>query len=178
MKHGAIREALLKKGWTQKRGANFLGISNNAFGRLINFQWVPQKPSKKFQEKIMELTEKSFDELFPEEIRNPKFLEQKKTFERFGEIEPALLLEQANMLVLPPSPVEELIQKEKLGLVKKIMSGLPSVESRAIELHLLDGRTFTSISSSEGVEPETIRQRVSKGLRTIRKRVRESEYTG
>jgi hypothetical protein len=61
IKHGDLLEALTKRGWNQKQGAEFLGIGQSEFSRWINLRDYPKNISIEMELKLFELTGKTTD---------------------------------------------------------------------------------------------------------------------
>jgi RNA polymerase sigma factor (sigma-70 family) len=65
----------------------------------------------------------------------------------------------------------ELIEALGREVASELVSHLPPEQAAAITAHVLDDHSYEEIAASEQVSPATVRQRVSRGLRTLRDRI-------
>jgi len=171
LKQGDILEALRNRGWTQKQGAEFVGLDQSKFGLLINLKWVPEEFSPKLSIKLCELTGKTPEELFPEFARQKNFLEAPKVVEVLRDVTPTMLAER-NLLQLPPSPENIIEQRE---LKKAVMEALHTLSPRAekvLRLHFYEDQTDEQIASETGYTPSEIRTIRNRAMRALRSPVR------
>jgi len=131
MKHGELFRALQRRGWTQSQAAEFIGWEPAKFGRLINLQWVPKEFTRREEEKLVELTGKSLDDLFPPELRNKEFLEAEKTVAAFREVHVAALAD-IGILQLSPAPDEFSEQQEMHRLLDGSLEMLTPKEAEIL----------------------------------------------
>src|SRR3989344_1144030 len=174
IKHGSLHEAIRKRGWTQKKTAEFLGISVDTMCHMINLKHLP-KLSRRQKEKLMELTEKSFEDLFPEEVFSREFLERKKVFEITKEVPASLLLEQVHMLQLPSPPDDVLMEKESVSLLTAVLEELPAKDKKLLTERFFENKTLREVGIAFGVTPERIRQRQKRILSKMRERLKSEE---
>lgn len=84
LKQGDLLAALRKRGWSQKQGADFLGISQMQFSSLINMRAnMLQKFNKEQTRALVELTGKLPEDLFPAFIRSEAFQALPHEFEMY-----------------------------------------------------------------------------------------------
>lgn len=154
LKHGAIREALLKRGWTQKRCAEYLGISQYQFGKMINLQKLPKLDDEQI-EKLMNLTEKSFEDLFPPEVFSKEYLEKNKVLETFVDVQ-LMALPEADTILALPSPDKALERKEVFELIREGMNELTDRERLVINKLFFEDYTAAELARKLGVCHQTI----------------------
>jgi RNA polymerase sigma factor (sigma-70 family) len=65
----------------------------------------------------------------------------------------------------------ELIEALGREAAAELVSHLPAEQAAAVTAHVLDDRTYEEIAAEAHVAPATVRQRVSRGLRTLRDRI-------
>lgn len=131
LKHGDLREALKRHGWTQKQAAEFLGMTQQGFGEVINLKRIPKKLTKGQEDKLFKLTGKLPDDLWPEFIRSKEFLKLPKVLESMRDVTPALLEANGLISLPPPLPDEALERKELITFLKE---ALPTLTAREAEL--------------------------------------------
>src|ERR1035437_1168153 len=119
-KQGDIMEALEKRGWTQKQGAEFLGMHPSTFSNLINLKWFPEEFSVELEIKLVELTGKTLEELFPGWARQKDFLEMPKVSKRILEVTPQML-NSAGALYLPAGPEEAFCRQDVEKAINKVL---------------------------------------------------------
>lgn len=188
IKHGALYEAIKQRGWKMKQAAEFLGVPHSSLCSAINLKrkmpyLFPQKKDKqsrnrarKVAEKLMELTGKSVEDLFPKEFRTKKFLALPKVGERFADVPTRLLLEQTGMLALPLSPDEALIEKEE-GFESQeqelldILSRLSDEAQHDVKQFVLAGRPAREVAVERGVSAKAVWANVKTAITEIRRRV-------
>ncbi len=61
--------------------------------------------------------------------------------------------------------------------VQQLLHELPVEQRVAIESRVLDDRSYTEIADSAGVSEQVVRKRVSRGLSTIRRRLKTEDET-
>jgi RNA polymerase sigma factor (sigma-70 family) len=79
---------------------------------------------------------------------------------------------QLGMVRRPPSEADA-IHIEALGdeVVADMLSVLPGEQREAVHGHVIADRSYEELALSAGVSPSAIRQRVSRGLKTLRDRI-------
>ena len=68
-----------------------------------------------------------------------------------------------------PSGLEYVIKKEQLELLNDALKGLPERERQIIMAHNIDGKTFKSIASDEGITRQGIQQVHKRGMARLKK---------
>lgn len=167
IKQGDILEALQKKGWTQRQGAEFLGMSEAQFGELINLKWVPKVFSEELTRKLFELTNKLPEDLFPEFARQPEFLSLTKIFTRFEEVTPQMLKSGAARFLLPAP--DEITDKE---ILKRTIDGtlltLTIKEQEIVRRCIMEEESEEEVAKSFGIHLMRLKQIKNRALRKLR----------
>lgn len=171
LKHGILREALRKRGWTQRYAAEFLEMSEHLFGQIVNLKHIPKNLTLQQEIKFEQLTGMRIDELFPKEVFSKEFLQAPKILEAIREM-PIYALASKGIIALPPTP-EEFVQKRELSdaLDKALRELLPRQEA-AIRRVLIEGETLQEVGNSFMVSRETVRNRIKAGVKKIRRNPR------
>lgn len=168
IKHGDLREAIRKRGWTQKQAAEFLGMRPDSFWTMINLRWIPKKISLELERKLLELTGKSPKELWPDAIRRGAFLSRPKIHEVTREIPEHLLESVASEQLLLPSAEECYAADEIRGVLFETLAKLAPRERLVLERRYFDSKTLKEIGAEVGVGVERARQLIIEALRRIR----------
>lgn len=172
IKHGDLWEAIRKRGWNQRQGAEFLGMDQSRFGRLLNLGNVPKQLNEEQERKLLELTGKLPEELWPPEIFTEDFLEAPKVLEVMREVTPRMLAERG-ILALPTGQDEILEDIEQGEIVEGMLAGLSQnfpKEAAAIRAVILEGKTQTQVAQEMGVTNSCIWERIQRGLKELRLR--------
>lgn len=168
LKHGDFLRALEERGWNQTQGAEFLGISVTFFCKMINMQWVPvRKLSKKFEMKLLKLTGKLVEDLWPETVFTKDFLDRPKVVKAVFETS-IRQLTASSILQLTASP-EDILQEK--GLEKKIAEVLGKItlrEERVLRKRFFDDKGLEEIGKELAITPERVRQIEMRALRKLR----------
>lgn len=174
LKQGDLLEALQRRGWNQRQGAEFLGMSQQNFGKLINLQRVPKEFSPELTVKLFELTGKMPEELFPEWARTRDFLDTPKIKTLLANVTPALLGER-RLLQLSPSPDEALSQRELERILDRALRGLTPREQQVIELRVIEEKSVTQVAREFQVRKSTVRQTERRALKKLNRSRRKLE---
>ena len=164
-------EALENRGWTQGQGAEFLGMDQSTFGRLLNLKWVPEEFSPKLTIKLFELTGKTPEELFPDWARQKDFLEMPKIGKKIIEVTPQMLGD-AGALYLPAGPEEAFCKQDVERVINEVLQTLSPREEQIIRRHIMEDETFDKIGEEmgcTGANVHAITQRVLQKLREPRR---------
>lgn len=168
IKQGDLRAAQVKRGWTQKKMAKYLGMSQQEYGKLLNLQWFPKKGfTNKQERKFLELTGKMSDELFPEWARHEEFLEAPKVLEVMREATPQMLADNG-LLALSPGPDIELEQSELRRIVQESLGTLKSSYRNILQKRFFEDKTLREVAEELGVTSDNIRQKEGRALRDLR----------
>jgi len=179
-KNGALYKAIKERGWTHKVAAEFLGIPVHCLSGVINMRHKPPKfcnrkdgapKLKNFKERLMELTGKSFEDLFPDEIyANDNVMKSVRSVDFFVERDLATLkLEpgsDSRLLTLPESSLESAHYEEIISMMKRILTDL---EWRVLEGRYIKGMTLDEVGDREQFCRERIRQIEREALTNLRK---------
>lgn len=169
-KHGALLAALEKRRWNQRQGAEFLGIDQTNFSKLINMEKVPRKISEELEIKLFELTGQTSDELWPEEIFTEEFLASSKHSRDIREVPVHLLTAAGAIPALPPPTPEEVYEHGELAdALRKALEGLSPRAQHVIRGRFIEEKTLNEIGEEIGVSPSRVQQIEMKALKTLRK---------
>ena len=75
-------------------------------------------------------------------------------------------------LGMPPLVLTDAVLEEIRAL--EMLDGLPSDQAEAIRLHVIEDAGYDEIAAAMGCSQQVVRQRVSRGLRTLRARQEET----
>ena len=167
-KQGDIFEALEKRGWTQKQGAEFLGVDQTTFCRLINMSWVPREFSPQLTVKLYELTGKMPEDIFPDWARERDFLAMPKVGKRIVELTPQMLQSAGTRPCLPLTPEEIFCRQDLEKKINEVLHTLSPREEQIVRRHLMDGETFDNIGEDLGITWQWAQQIKDKALRKLR----------
>lgn len=170
-KQGDIMEALENRKWTQRQGAEFLGLDQTRFGKLLNLKWIPEEFSPELTIKLFELTGKTPEELFPDWARQKDFLEMSKVSKKIIEVT-SQMLRTAGALYLPAGPEEAFCKQDVERAVNKILQTLSPREEKIVRRHIMDDETLEEISGDFAVSRERIRTICDGALKKMREPVR------
>lgn len=71
--------------------------------------------------------------------------------------------------------IEALAADDEARTAMSLLSELPDGQRRLLTAHVLDGRPYRELATEQRLAETTIRKRVSRGLATLRDRLREEE---
>jgi RNA polymerase sigma factor (sigma-70 family) len=146
-KHGDLMEGLAKRGWNQRQGAQFLGISEQAFGKIINLTRIPKEFSPELTIKLFELTGKTLEELFPDWTRQNDFLIMSEISKKItGSF---LLMPEGNGTIPcpPPTPEEVFCREEVRKRINEVLLTLSPREEQVVRRHAINGENFGEIGN-------------------------------
>jgi len=166
-KQGDIFEALEKRGWTQGQGAEFLGMDQSTFGRLLNMRWVPREFSPELTIKLYELTGKTTEELFPEWARQKDFLTMPKVSKKFFGVTPLLLQAFAPQHLLV-GPEEAFYKEEVTRIIEEALHTLSPREEEVVRRHVMNDESLEDISKEVDMPGWMLRAIRDKALRKLR----------
>ncbi len=158
-KHGDLWRAIRKRGWNQRQAAEFLGISQQDIGHILNLNGRPpvfrrvkdgKAKQKHIKEKLMELTGRTFEDLFPSEVFNDEVMARAGTIDFYVTRDLATLKLGAGagaLLALPEIPSESLERKEMFEIVEQNLSPR---EKEIVDM-TSDGKTDREIGELLGV---------------------------
>lgn len=189
IKNGALYQAIKRKGWTNRKAADFLGVSEKQIGLMINLKSKPPFIFSKYRsthpkvesraveltEKLMELTGKTVEDLFPEAVMTKEFLSRSKQIEANKDVSIGALLSYTATLALPPAPDEVLMQQEMENDVTEILSTLTREQQHAINEVYLEGKTCQEVGREQGVSGQCISFRANKGIKAIKRELELKE---
>ncbi|MEK9184831.1 MAG: hypothetical protein AAB866_01545, partial [Patescibacteria group bacterium] len=117
------------------------------------------------------LTGMMVEDLFPEAVRTDEFFDQPKVFERTAEIPLDKLIGYRETLTLPPSPIDELIEKEEDEEMAEIVSKLDFAQKQAFEEVVIKHRTALEIGKERNVSRGAIYGNLENATRKIKKEI-------
>ncbi len=168
-KHGDLLRAIRERGWTQKQTAEFLGMSCHSFQVLINLRKAPKQLTGRQRQKLLELTGKTPEELWPAWAFSKEFLEAPKGIEAVREVPAARLLATMQALQLPPATPEELIQdREQREIVVATLRRLPKELRSVIEGIFLEDKTIDDVADRLRISPQGVRRRLERVFHDLR----------
>ena len=176
-KQGDLMEALDKRGWTQKKAADFLGMDQSVFGTLINLKWVPEEFSPELTCKLYELTSKTPEELFPDWARQKDFLAMTKVSRKMMEVT-TTMLQNAGVLGLLPGPEEAFSKQDVMDVVAGALHTLSPFEEQVVRRHVMEEEDLENIGKDFGVTRERIRQICARGLQKLRRPEQANKLRG
>lgn len=167
LKQGDIVEALGERGWTQKQGAEFLGLGYEKFNLLVNLQWVPKEFSAELVIKLHGLTGKMVEQLFPEWARQQDFLSMSKVARKMLEVGPHML-NGAGTFHLPPGPQEVFSQNQMKDALHKALQTLSPRNEKILKLLYFEGQSHDEVAKYFDVPVERIRSIQVSALKSLR----------
>ncbi|GEM_PF-2567430 len=172
LKHGDLLDALAKKGWTQSGAAKYLNVSPQAFGHWINLQEVPRHLTTDQVTKLMELTGKTPELLWPDYVRSKDFLDAPKTFEVVRDVDARKMLTALQrgreLLAAPPDALFE--KRELRENLARVMSTLPPLIAHVLRERFFDGASPQEIADEmvPKITRDEVKRLEAKGLRMLR----------
>ncbi len=169
LRHGELWASIRRRGWTQKQAAEFLGMNYHTFREYINLKSVPRNLSNAQIEKLLELTGRTPDELWPTQIFSREFLKASKVAEIIREVPVAYLLASMQALQqLPPAPDKLVEDRERREAVGATLQRLPPRTRDILAQVVLEERTLGEVAEHLGLSVERVRQIVERTLEDIR----------
>ncbi len=182
LRHGELWK-LVERFGSQVEAARQLGCSQRDFCEWVNMRSVPRFHSESFaavEQKLMELTGKTVEELWPEEAKSAEWLQVPKTVVAHHQFELSALADMTKRRLLLPSPADQAAESELLDNLRrnaqKVLKTLSFREREIIKLRFGfgDGTCYTLKECGEifRVAPETIRQVEAKAIWKMRQPAR------
>jgi len=184
MKHGVLYEAIKKRGWTNKKAAEFLGVAPSHLSAIINLKKRPpfifprrkqvsgdKMKAVKFSERLMELTELSVEDLFPNESLTNEFLTMPKILVGMKDIPRQALIGTGAVPYRLPAPDDALLQKEVQEEVFDMIEQLPPYQRDAVKGLYLEGKTVQEMAQKKGVTKTAIYVAAHSGLQRLRRKI-------
>lgn len=167
-KQGDLLEALEKRGWNQRQMADFLGIDQNRLSRLLNLRWVPRIFSDHLTQRLMELTGKTPEQLFPEWARKRDFLDTPKVRKIIFEATPEMVEMAGGGLRLLSSPEDVSSAHELEVAITNALESLSPKEREVIERTVMGDETQEEVGQSMNLTGGRIQQIKERALRKLR----------
>ena len=178
VKQGDLYAALKRRGWTQTQAAEFLGMHFTKFNDMINLRHIPVF-TVKLEAKLIDLTGKTVEQLFPREFNARQFLGGHRVFVEMGSLS-AQQLASSGIRCLPSRSFQEAIEiREQIGT---ILEGLRARERLVVGLRfgLDDGqiRTQEEVGEELGITRKRAGQIEMRAMKRIRQIRREMKARG
>lgn len=170
MRHGDILRVMQERGWNGKQMAKALGMGLLNFYALLNFRRIPKRRDSPWQAKLMELTGKTMEEMFPEWLHEDWFTDAPKKQIIYQELTPQIL-EQARAKELP-SPEDLVENAEQLLLLRKALGTLKPRYQVVVQMSL-EGMTAGQIAEKLGLSRSRVDQILKNAQRDLKKAVEE-----
>lgn len=177
LRHGELWK-LVERFGSQVAAARELGCSQRDFCAWVNMREVPRFRSESFaavEQKLMELTGKTVEELWPEEAKSAEWLQVPKTVVAHHQFELAALADMTRQRLMLPSPADQAAESELIQNLRrntqKVLKTLSFREREVIKLRfgLGDGTIYTLKECAQIFRrtPENIRQIEAKAIRKL-----------
>jgi transcriptional regulator with XRE-family HTH domain len=166
-KHGVLKEALDKLGWSQSELARRCGIAQSELGRIINLK---KRPSEERALKIQRAFGDAgvfidIEEAWPDGFEGIDIPEIKET--REVDMQSIHLEFHRRQQLCEPSGISE----EVTTGINSVLETLPSACQEVIRLRF-EGNTLEYVANKLGVKRERVRVIEARGLRLLRHPVR------
>lgn len=171
MKNGLLWEGVKQLG-TQGKLAEYLGVSQSKLGLWLNMKEYPSAfYIKKIEEKLLQLTGKLSDDIFPEALNSQDFLDKNKNMEITKDMPISMLIESGLTNKALPQPDDEFFEKEQKAIISEVLESLTPRESKVLQMSYgLDGydeHSLQAIGDMFGVTRERIRNIQSKAIHKL-----------
>jgi len=182
-KQGYLYRYMLENNITAAELARRIGINPSAMGRMINFQWLPNKNNPQSAELIKKFEayfNMPIDILFPSELTEEIREKLGRKRVHFQEFE-FLQLEDIQPTYLSYDLREEEDIKEQSSEIQKALKTLTPKEEEIIKKRFgFNGeeRTLGALAKEYKVTPERIRQIEGKALRKLQHHTRRNILEG
>lgn len=177
LKHGILCDLAERLGGVYLL-AERLALPVTTLYKCINFSWVPPRKTlatarwKVAEEILLVLCGKSWDDIFPDELRTAEFAAKPKRFEITREV-PLYALAGTDQALLMPMQDEEIHQLELKENIARSVATLKPREQQVLAMRFgLNGEqelTFREIGERlGGIGVERVRQIEAQALRNLR----------
>ncbi len=177
-RHGVLHEAIKLRGWKIKQAAEFLGLHPSVLSSILSLKARPPRYTKvpdgkerfaALEEKLMELTGKSFEELFPDEVYNDEVMENARAVDFFVERNvSALRLEPSSNASVITVDGETGSAADYGNLVQLIRDSLSKRQWGILDYRFLQGMTLEEVGKILKISPQRVRQIEGRALRRLR----------
>lgn len=182
-KQGYIYRYMLENNMTASELARRIGINPSAMGRMINFQWLPNKNKRQSRELIKKFEtyfNMSIEVLFPPELTEEIREKLGRKHVHFQEFE-FLRLEDIQPKYLSYDLREEEAIKEQSSEIQKALKTLKPKEEEILKKRFGfngEAQTLIALAKEYKVTPERMRQIENKALRKLQHHKRRSILEG
>ena len=177
LRHGPLWDAVKRHGSASSL-AKAIGVCNSTLGLWLNLRAVPGKAAiEKYEKAIIRETGCTFEELFPDEIKDKHFLDLSKTTEITRDIPNHLIAANGQSRFELPSPEDVQQAEDVKGVLTSLLNSLGSREREVIQMRYgVDGgqgmpRSY--IGKKLNVTRETISMIEAKAIRKIRDKIQK-----
>jgi RNA polymerase sigma factor (sigma-70 family) len=172
LKHGDLKSAMLDRGWSQATLARFLDDTPSNISRLLNLRGRPgvRWLTPERTQKLLELTGKLPDDLWPEWVSNDVLDRVPKEIIHISSVSVGMLEAAGSQcLTLPPSQEAELHQSEARDAIDAALSTLTPREELVVRLRFKSCElTLDETAARLGVSRDRVRQIEAKAIRKLR----------
>ncbi len=168
-RHGLLHEFIDKKGWSIPTFAKEVGVSYGTTLRWFNLSAFPKK--KETVEKLCRLIGMIEEDLFPDRLKDPDFLDLKKEITHYKEIDPEKIL-GGKGLDLIEAPYQD--NSRDLKMIENLWEAIEKLRYRERKMLIarygLDGtpiKTYAAIGKEFNVSLERARQIVGRAIRIL-----------
>ena len=175
-KHGELLKAMQRRRWNQKQLAEYLGISQNDISRILKFRSKPplyrNQPEKMrlFRERLMELTGKTYDSLFPDEVYRDEVMKRACSLSFFVDRDLATLkIEPSSSFEICTSPTIESETAHYVDVISIIKNAVTKRQWQVLEMKYLKSMTLDEVMMKLGCgSRENVRKIEEKALHKLR----------
>ncbi len=76
------------------------------------------------------------------------------------------------------TPSEQMIQKDKLNIVRNIINGLPEKQRSCLQLRDIEGKAYKEIASILGITEEQVKVNIFRARQTVKQRFQQFDRYG
>jgi RNA polymerase sigma factor (sigma-70 family) len=168
IQHGALAEALQTLKITRRKAADMLKMSVEQFDDLLNLRNIPASFTEHQVAQFYILTGQEIEELFPNFIREQKFVELPKELQYELILSEAELGKGINIYRAPAQPDEILWSLEMQRTIAAALAQLPDDTAEVIRLCVLGEETYEDAGRRLNLSRDQVKHRRSTGLRQIK----------
>jgi DNA-directed RNA polymerase specialized sigma24 family protein len=123
-------------------------VSPSLFGNWMNLKLVPTRLTQEQEQRIVDLTGKTPEMLWPEYVRSKDFLDAPKSFSFVGNIEARKMLEATRRLrELPAITPEAVFNRTELREhIEQALSSIQPKYAQAIRARFLEDKNYDEIA--------------------------------
>ncbi len=164
-----LRLVLEGRGVIQQIAAKLVGVSVTKMAKMVYHHGLPKLTDRQ-KEKLMKLTGRTFEDLFPEVIYATKDRRNLQEIEVQGGEPLRVFLDQIHVLREPRTPAEEASAHDDHSVLEEALKGLSDKQKEILSERFVEGKTLYQVGRSLGCSKENIRQRQNEALAILRRR--------